>query len=288
MKILISATFFLLLLATSCTTKRITFITESSKPVGVIIRNVNNAVLLSGTIPAGDSLTFQTKSNPPLTITASGPTLRGSLTYHTRNKGEKFRFRLARKTDNVKELSRSILTSSDGFSYEQYRIFIADTIVKDFGYLNLTSNENDVQIYLDGELIGEIVNGMPFNKKLSEGSYVLLARKQFFTPITSIIDVKHQDIIPIHFHLTPVTGWTETPPYVATAEQARGDLIIVTERNDYTISIEGVDKTPPFEFKNMPSGIYSITIRRPGFIRVMDITVPIDDVVFLDLDGMDN
>lgn len=57
-----------------------------------------------------------------------------------------------------------IKSSSDtNYSYSSYIIFTnGDT---SSGYVKLTSNENEVDIFVDGELIGQISNDAPLNKK---------------------------------------------------------------------------------------------------------------------------
>ena len=152
-----------------------------------------------------------------------------------------------------------------------------------YGYLKLTSNEQNVDIYVDGDLAGQIQEG-PFNKKLPAGPHRIMARKSYFMPITIRASVEVKSVFAYRFELVEASGWTEAEPGVAKVVQARGNLTVVTERSDYVVYFEGVRKTPPFELKGIPAGLYELRIVRTGLDESITIEVNDGDTVFLDLD----
>ena len=151
------------------------------------------------------------------------------------------------------------------------------------GYIRLTSNESDVNIYVDGKHLGKITDG-PLSRKLLTGSHRIMAKKEYFMPITIKIKMKDKQIFPYHFELKKVQGWFETQPGQSTVVQARGTLTIVTEKSDYSVYIEGYEKIPPFELKDMPAGEYKLKIKCPDFTKYHTVTVKENELTFFDLD----
>ena len=157
----------------------------------------------------------------------------------------------------------------------------------DFGYVKLTSNEQDVSIYVDNEFVGKIADGA-LNKKLPVGLHRIMAKKPFYRPITIKVTIEKDRVFSHVFQLLKAEGWSEPDVEGSTAQQARGDLSIVTERNDYKVYIEGVLKSPPFELRKMPAGVYDIRVVNItlGVDDTLRVTVDEDDVTLKDLDAI--
>ncbi len=154
---------------------------------------------------------------------------------------------------------------------------------KETGYLKLTSNESNVDVYIDDELVGQILD-KPFNTKLSVGKHKIMVKKQFFMPNTINIEIKKKSVFSYNFELVKATGWLEDEAGQSQIVQATGNLTIVTTRNDLSVYIEGIKKIPPFELKNIASGIYSIKIVGPGINKTLTVTVEDNENEFIDLD----
>jgi hypothetical protein len=152
-----------------------------------------------------------------------------------------------------------------------------------YGWLKLGSNEENVEIYIDGHHIGNISTGL-LNKKVVSGSHTIMARKPYFMPATIKIDLKENDVFAFNFKLLKASGWIEDQAGEGSIIQAKGNLTVVTERNDYRVLIEGVEKIPPFELKNMPAGKYQLEVIRAGKSRKEIIIVNDGKTTLLDLD----
>ena len=156
----------------------------------------------------------------------------------------------------------------------------------EYSYLKLTSNEKNVDIYINGRLVGQIQGEKPFNKKVDSGRHQIMAKKRFFRPLTIKIDLDAKEVFAYNFELIKATGWQEEEPGEGKIIQAKGNLTIVTERNDLKVFIDGVEKIPPFELKNIAAGIYELLIQRPRIKKSFSQTINDGENIFIDLDEM--
>jgi len=153
-----------------------------------------------------------------------------------------------------------------------------------YGYIKLTSNEDFVDVYVDKKFIGQIRNNQPLNKKIETGQHYIMAKKDFFMPKTIPATLEKNGVFPYHFQLVKVTGMFEQTPGQTDVVQATGNLTIGTERSDLKIYIEGAEKIPPVELKNMPAGIYRIKVVGPEIDKTFNVTVDVNASIFVDLD----
>lgn len=154
----------------------------------------------------------------------------------------------------------------------------------EYGYIKLTSNESNVDIYLDNEHIGVIKDGLPLNKKVITGNHTISAKKDFFMPNTIKIHIPAKEVFPHHFELVKATGWLEQKPSESDIVQATGTLTIATERSNLVVYIEGAKKIPTFFLDNVPAGIYNIRIVGENIDETIEIVIDDGEDVFIDLD----
>jgi len=153
-----------------------------------------------------------------------------------------------------------------------------------FGWIKLTSNEGNVDIYLDNENIGALKSGLPFNKKVEIGEHQISAKKDFFMPNTIIQTMKENEVFEHYFELKKASGWIEQKPSSSNIVQATGKLTIATERSDIKVYIEGAEKTPTFTLDNVPAGIYNIKVVGNNLNENMQIIIENNEEKFIDLD----
>ena len=154
-----------------------------------------------------------------------------------------------------------------------------------YGYIKLTSNESTVDVYIDGELKGQIPgDDKPFNKKITTGEHTIMVKKQFFSPNSIKVNISENEIIPYHFDLVKATGGNELTATQSNIYQTKGNFTILTERNDLTVYIDGVKKVPPTLLTDIPAGFYTITVKGPNIDDTFKITVKDKETTVLDLD----
>jgi hypothetical protein len=272
----------LLILLSGCATHTFVISTTKNQELEILINNQ-----VKGVVKKGSKLEFSTSTDP---------SLMGEINARKRNYGDKNFFGLIEygRPDN-NEISVVAQINAKEIKKEINEIYNNDIIryiefgdnsktSSGFGYIKLTSNQKDVEIYVNHELVGNIVDEKPFNKKLKIGDHTIMAKKEFFMPYTIETEILDKDIFQFHFELQNVKGWIEETPESKTIRQARGNLTLATEMNDYKVYIEGYEKIPPFELKNIPAGKYSVRIVRPGFERTITISVNDNEDKFVDLD----
>ncbi len=155
-------------------------------------------------------------------------------------------------------------------------------LIEKYGYIKLSSNEKDVAVYLDNELIGHI-QGDAYAKKILSGSHNIMVKKQFFEPITIRINLKENDVLSYNFELVKAKSWKEEAPTESQIKQALGRLTVLTEDTDFRVYIDGQEKIPPFQLKNVPAGIYEIKIKKDTIEKFLKITISEDKEVVIDL-----
>ena len=154
-----------------------------------------------------------------------------------------------------------------------------------YGYLRLTSNEKYVDVYIDGKLKGQIPGGeVPFNKKISAGEHTIMVKKQFFSPNSIRVDVNENEIIPYHFELIKAAEGSELKATTSNIYQTKGNLTILTERNDFVVYIDDTRRIPPIQLTDIPAGFYNIKVKAPGINESFRITVEDKKTTLIDLD----
>jgi hypothetical protein len=268
---------------TSCKSSLFIIKTDVDKPIYVDFNMKSK-----GLITQKDSLFIKTSQSAPYSIKAKNDHFVGEIVY-VKKPSEKFRYSPI-KSSNALEYARKI-SNYEGSNISTYfvvfKLLEKDTpeipLAKEFGHIKLTSNEKDVEIYLDGKLIGQI-SDLSFNKKIIAGDHQLMARKEFYMPITIKFKLNSQEVYGYNFELKPAKGWIEEQPGQASTVQARGNLTVVTEFSDYKVFIEGIEKVPPFELKNMPAGIYKLKIVNSEQQNELEVTVDEGKTRYVDLD----
>lgn len=262
-----------------CATNKFVISTSENQELEIVLNDQ-----VKGTIKKGSNLEFSTTTSPSLMgsinakkISINDPDFFGLIEY-----GKSSYNKISVITQiNAKEIKNETKDNQ----ITRYIEFGDDVkTIQGAGYIKLTSNQKDVEIYVDNELVGKIVDEKPFNKKLNIGKHTIMAKKEFFMPYTINIEILNKDIFPFHFELQNVKGWIEESPGSSTIQQARGNLTIATERNDYKVYIEGFEKIPPIELKNIPAGKYNVRVKRPGFEKIIIISVDDREDKFVDLD----
>lgn len=153
-----------------------------------------------------------------------------------------------------------------------------------FGYIKLTANESNVDIFLDGELKGQIHKEKPFVKRISIGSHLLTVKKKFFKTESIKLSLDENEVFVYNFELINSPGWKEDTPGHSKVIQAKGNLTILTEHNDYIVYVDGVKKIPPFALKNIAASNYEIKIVSPQGEKNISATVEDGENVIIDLD----
>ena len=154
-----------------------------------------------------------------------------------------------------------------------------------YGYLKLTSNERNVDVYVDGKLKGQIPGGeKPFNKKIRIGEYIIMVKKQFFSPNSIKINIDENEIVPYYFELVKATGGNELTATQSNIYQTKGNLTILTERNDLDVYIDGVKKIPPIQLTEIPAGFYTIRVKSNNLDENFRITVQDKETTIINLD----
>jgi len=154
-----------------------------------------------------------------------------------------------------------------------------------YGYLNLTSNVQRLDVYLDDDFVGQISSGA-FNKRIKTGDHLVMVKKRFYSPKTIKANIYENSVFSYHFEMVKSTDWefeTETPEEEL-IPLAKGTITLGTERNDLMVYIEGIAKKPPFELKNIPAGVYELRIVGPGIDEIIGVVVDADKHSFIDLD----
>lgn len=154
----------------------------------------------------------------------------------------------------------------------------------EYGYVKLTSNEKDVDIYIDGKLMGQIKDKLPFNKKVPAGECFIMAKKEYFLPANIKANIEKHGVFPYHFRLKRFKGYFEQAPGRTEIIEASGDLTVGTERSDLIVYIEGEKKIPPFTLEGLPAGIYNMKITGPNIKKKLTVTVNVNERAFVDLD----
>ena len=280
-----------LLLAYSCTPSLFILKSTIKDPINISLSNKSK-----GKLKQNDSLLVWFRNSRSTKIIASNGSFNGSVEYTKALHNRKNKFNLiVSNISNAFEKSRKSIDYNDLYVQAYWIVFkesdkpkeVVKEVVTEptsFGHIKLTSNEKEVEIYLDGEYLGKILGELPFNKKISTGNHQIMVRKEFYMPITIKFILKPEEVYAYNFELKPAKGWIEEQPGQATTIQARGNLTVVTEFSDYKVFIEGVEKMPPFELKNMPAGKYKLVVKCNDFTKELDIIVEDGKTKYIDLD----
>lgn len=275
----------LFLILTSCSPSLFVVKTTTDKPINVDFNSKNKGILV-----LRDSLLIKTTQSGPYSIKAKSDLFTGEIIYSKKPSG-KFKYSPV-VLSNAIETSHKVINYNGSIIQTYYVVFkqiekvpAIQALSQDFGHIKLSSNEQAVEIYLDGERIGQITD-LPFNKKIVAGDHQIMARKEFYMPITIKFKLNPQEVYGYNFELKPAKGWIEEQPGQASTVQARGNLTIVTEFSDYKVFIEGVEKVPPFELKNMPAGKYKLRIVSAEGQNEIEVTVDDGKTKYVDLDAI--
>lgn len=153
------------------------------------------------------------------------------------------------------------------------------------GYIRLTANMNNVDVYINGNRAGKISNGKPFVSKLVEGSHTIQVKKDFFGAKTIRVKIAADDAFAYDFDLKPSGNLAEQMGK-GKIIQSTGVLVVATIRNDLKIHINGVTRIPPTKLPNMPSGKHKMKVTSPNGTKVVEITVKDNAKTLIDLDEL--
>ena len=150
------------------------------------------------------------------------------------------------------------------------------------GYLRLTANQKDVAVFVDGRQVG-VIGEAPVVARITEGSHRITARKELFGAKSIDVQVRADDAFAYHFELLPAGNLMEQ---VGSGRivQSTGELVVLSQRNDLEVFIDGVRHVPPFKLPNIASGRYRLTVRGPGVDALVETTVEADAKTTLNLD----
>lgn len=153
------------------------------------------------------------------------------------------------------------------------------------GYVRLTANMDNVDVYVDGVKKGTIRGGRPFVAKLVEGVHKIQAKKDFFGSKTLSVRIEDNDAFAYHFDLKESGNLSEQMGE-GKIVQSTGELVVVTERNDFSVQIDGLTRTPPFKLPNISSGMHKMKITGPRGVKIVTVTVNEDQKALVDLDEL--
>lgn len=151
------------------------------------------------------------------------------------------------------------------------------------GYIRLTANMNEVDVYVDGVLRGSLKDGKPFVSKLLEGRHTIQARKDFFGSKTISVEIEADDAFAYDFDLKPSGNLSEQLGE-GKIIQSTGVLVIATTRNDVKVVINGVERIPPTKMPKMPSGKHMMKVITPQRSFTLEILVKDNARTLVDLD----
>jgi hypothetical protein len=153
------------------------------------------------------------------------------------------------------------------------------------GFVKLTSNEDNVQIYVNGELFGTIKDkDTPFNFSLPLGQHRITAKKEFFREKSFNVKMGENELAEIEFEIKKAADWNQQKAQKAVVIQSVGELRALTTRTDLKVVIDGTTKTAPFVLKDVPSGEYKIQIIGDGIKKTITIQVDDGETEILNLD----
>ncbi|NQS97206.1 MAG: PEGA domain-containing protein [candidate division Zixibacteria bacterium] len=161
-------------------------------------------------------------------------------------------------------------------------VLFASLAFADTGFIEITSNEEGVKIYLDGRFFGTT----PIIKDISAGEHTIEARKENFITQTKIINIPAGEVRTVHFTLS--RGGSFIP--VETEEEGiilgKGVLTIFTSETGWKIFIDGteVEKEAPVTLKDMPAGLHTITMKKEGMVYRENKHVPHGETVIFNFD----
>lgn len=187
--------------------------------------------------------------------------------------------RLIAKKDGFKDFEREFIAKSgETYTYEIKLEKIA------YGAVKFTSNKNDVDIYIDGEYVGQITE-LPFVAKLKVGSHTIMAKKELFGAKTIKINIEPYDSISYNLELREA-GNLEEEIGSGKIIQSTGELVLYTGRNDLKVTILGKKYIPPATLPDMASGKYKATLEENGTVRMIEIIVKEGGRSIVDLDAL--
>lgn len=140
-----------------------------------------------------------------------------------------------------------------------------------YGYLRLTANQNDVDIFIDGRKEG-VIGSQPFVAKLKEGGHTITAKKRFFGAKTVELNLDKDEAFAYEFILKTAGNFDEQVGK-GKIVQKTGKLTLLSVRNDISVFIEGVERVPPVTLPNMAQGSYKIKIVAPEQTKYFEIVV---------------
>ena len=153
------------------------------------------------------------------------------------------------------------------------------------GYIRLTSNEKNVDIYVDGSKMG-VISSRPVVAKLTEGVHRITAKKNLYGSKSIDVTIQADDAFAYHFDLKPSGNLAEQMGS-GQIVQSTGELVVLSSRNDLAVYFEGVKRIPPFKLPNIASGGYVLTIKGPGVNRQMPIEINPNRKLVINLDETD-
>ena len=151
------------------------------------------------------------------------------------------------------------------------------------GYIRLTANMDNVDVYIDGKPSGKISKATPYVGKLTEGRHTIQVRKDFFGAKTISVQIEADDAFAYDFDMQPSGNMSEQLG-AGKVVQSTGVLVIVTTRNDIQLEINGISRTPPTKLPNMPSGKHKMKVITPEREFIIDILVKENAKSLIDLD----
>ncbi|WP_299073551.1 PEGA domain-containing protein [uncultured Paraglaciecola sp.] len=154
-----------------------------------------------------------------------------------------------------------------------------------FAYLRLTANEENVNVILNGQEVGQISSN-PFVGKVKEGKHTLMVRKPYFGTKTIQINVTENEAFAYHFDLIP-SGNMDEMMGTGRIIQSTGVLTVLTSRNDVSIFIDGAEKKPPFTLPAVASGKHKLVIKVNGKESIVLAEVLKDKSTVISLDDYD-
>ncbi|WP_334061818.1 hypothetical protein [Alteromonas genovensis] len=157
-------------------------------------------------------------------------------------------------------------------SPDKHSLIVQEQVTQGTGYVRLTSNQNNVDVFLNGALLGHITDDKPFVAELPTTKHVFTVKKQHYSSKTISVDLAKDDTFAYQFEMLPAGNMVESEGR-SKVQQLTGVLNVLTSRNDVKVIIEGKEFTAPFKLPNLAAGSYRIQVITPEFTKVLSITV---------------
>ncbi|MCI0342214.1 MAG: PEGA domain-containing protein [Planctomycetales bacterium] len=155
-------------------------------------------------------------------------------------------------------------------------------------YVKLSSSEPGIEVYLDGSRFASLDVAGPQGalvRTVPPGKHRIEARKEFFQRHSLDVTLEPNGVWKHHFVMERVAGFGETATGTTRAEQARGELTILSARSGVTVVMDGRSIDVPTELTGVPAGEYSLRVVVGGREeRVVPVTIRHGQKTIVNLD----